>query len=172
VTAGLVALRVAGLRVDVAVAAIVGLIVAVLFALSLPNAAWRALGDAAALGDQSWRALLVGVVAIGAVGALAGLMVGIRAGGGGAIARGLVGGLVLGALGGAFSAISFDPRAGAAVGATLGLVAWPALMAARTARQGIDGEALKARFWPQATIDTTRETIEWAKAKNPRGPRS
>jgi len=45
-------------------------------------------------------------------------------------------------------------------------------MAAHVARDGIDEEALKARFVPQATIDTTKETIEWAKAKVPFGPKS
>ena len=32
---------------------------------------------------------------------------------------------------------------------------------------GIDLEALKARYIPQATIDTTKETIEWAQARIP-----
>ena len=88
------------------------------------------------------------------------------------VACGLAGGLVLGALLGALTAISFGAQAGAAVGVTIGLIAWPSLMVARVARAGIDTEALKARFWPQATIDTTMETIEWAKARNPLGPRS
>ena len=40
-----------------------------------------------------------------------------------------------------------------------------ALMAAEVASNGIDVEALKKRFIPQSTIDTTKETIEWAKAR-------
>jgi len=33
-------------------------------------------------------------------------------------------------------------------------------------------EALKRRFYPQASIDMGKETVEWAKARMPRGPRS
>jgi hypothetical protein len=52
------------------------------------------------------------------------------------------------------------------------LAALPSLMGVRVARQGIDAEELKARFWPQVTIDTTKETIEWAKARASRVSRS
>jgi hypothetical protein len=45
-------------------------------------------------------------------------------------------------------------------------------MGVTVAREGIDTDALKARFWPQTTIDTTKETIEWAKARSPLGPTS
>jgi hypothetical protein len=40
------------------------------------------------------------------------------------------------------------------------------------AREGIDGDALKARFWPDETITTTKETIEWVRERTPLGPRS
>ena len=169
--AGLAAVRVPGIVVDAALAVVIGIILMIVFALGLPNALWRAIGDAANLGDPSWRPLATGALVLAILGGVAGLLSGIRAGGG-AIIAGLAGGLVLGALLGAFTAISFGARAGAAVGVTIGLIAWPSLMGARVARAGIDTEALKARFWPQATIDTTMETIEWAKARNPLGPRS
>jgi hypothetical protein len=172
VTMGLLALRVAGLGIDVVAAAVIGLVLAIVFAFNLPNELWRRLGDAANLGDPSWRPLATGAVVLAVIGGLAGLAGGLRAGGGGAIAGGLIGGLIVGAVLGAFTAITFGGQAGAAVGVTAGLIAWPTLMGVRVARQGIDTEALKARFWPQATIDTTRETIEWAKARNPLGPRS
>jgi hypothetical protein len=45
-------------------------------------------------------------------------------------------------------------------------------MGMRVQRQGIDLEELKARFWPQVTIDTTKESIEWAKARASREPKS
>ena len=173
--AGLAAVRVPGIVVDAALAVVIGIILMIVFALGLPNALWRAIGDAANLGDPSWRPLATGALVLailgGVAGGVAGLLSGIRAGGG-AIIAGLAGGLVLGALLGALTAISFGAQAGAAVGVTIGLIAWPSLMVARVARAGIDTEALKARFWPQATIDTTMETIEWAKARNPLGPRS
>jgi hypothetical protein len=171
VMAILVGLRVPGLVVDVAVAAFLAFFVAIVLALNLPNALWRGIGDAAQLGDPSWRPLAVGAIALAVVGGVIGLVIGLRAGGG-AILAGLVGGLIGGALLGAFSAISFGVPAGLAVGVSVGLIAWIGLMGARVARQGIDRDALKARFWPQATIDTTMETIEWAKARNPLGPKS
>ena len=46
-----------------------------------------------------------------------------------------------------------------------------ALAGAFAANGGIDIEALKARYIPQATIDTTKETIEWAQARMPGGRR-
>lgn len=171
--AGLVAVRLPGLVVDAALAVVIAIILVVVFALDLPNALWGAIGDAANLGndDASWRPLATGALVMAILGGVVGLLSGIRAGGG-AIIAGLAGGLVLGALLGAFTAITFGAQAGAAVGVTAGLIAWPSLMGARAARAGIDTEALKARFWPQTTIDTTMETIEWAKARNPLGPRS
>ena len=33
-------------------------------------------------------------------------------------------------------------------------------------------DELKKRFVPQASIDTVKETIEWAKARNPLAPKS
>ena len=52
------------------------------------------------------------------------------------------------------------------------LLVWPILHALRVRRQGIDTETLKQRFYPATTIDTTKESIEWAKARLPLGPRS
>ena len=39
-------------------------------------------------------------------------------------------------------------------------------------RNGIDTEALKNRFYPNVTIETTKETIEWVRAQTPLGPKS
>jgi hypothetical protein len=54
-----------------------------------------------------------------------------------------------------------------AFGIWLGLVAWPIAAGIFVARSGIDGEALKQRFVPDQTIEMTKETIEWAKARMP-----
>jgi hypothetical protein len=54
-----------------------------------------------------------------------------------------------------------------ALGIWLGLVAWPIAAGILVARSGIDGEALKQRFVPDQTIEMTKETIEWAKARMP-----
>lgn len=171
-TAIVVGLKVKGVGTDVAAAAVIGIVLSILFGASLPHAGWELLGTATGAFLPQWQALAVAVIAVGALGLLLGLVGGARSGG---ISGGVIG-LILGGLAGAalgaFTAISFDVQAGAAVGVTIGLMAWIVLLGARTARQGIDTEALKARLWPQTTIDTTMETIEWAKAKNPLGPRS
>ena len=106
------------------------------------------------------------------LGALAGLFLGARAGSGAAAIGGLFIGAIFGAIFGAFLSITFGPRAGAGLGVFTFLLVWPLLHAARVQRQGVDTEALKRRFYPATTIDTTKESIEWAKARMPGGPRS
>ena len=65
---------------------------------------------------------------------------------------------------------------GAQVSVGLGLfvllVAWPILSGLGVARQGIDTDALKARFYPTQTIETTKETIEWVRERTPLGRKS
>jgi hypothetical protein len=80
---------------------------------------------------------------------------------------GLTIGVVLGLVLAFLTAIAFGRRLGAAMGVTIGLMAWPVLMAADFAARGVDVDALKERFIPQRTIDTTKETIEWARARTP-----
>ncbi len=174
VTAILVALRVARLGRDVVVAFLLGVVVALLLGFDLPNRLFTLLGDASGLGvDAVVRPLLVGVVVVALVGALVGLVAGIRAhAGAGAVVAALVGGALAGALLGAFLAITFGLRVGIALGFATFFLAWPILMGLRTWRQGIDTDELKARFYPATTIDTTKESIEWAKARVPRGRRS
>jgi hypothetical protein len=172
VFAVLLALRVKGLVVDLLIAAVIGIVVGLVFGPNLSNELWRRTGDALNLGDPAWRPLATGAPVMAIVGALLGLLAGAKAGGGGAAIGGLVGGALLGALLGAFTAITFGWRVGAALGVATWLAAWPILMGVSLARAGIDADTLKARFWPQATIDTTKETIEWAKARSPLGPTS
>ena len=65
---------------------------------------------------------------------------------------------------------------GAQVAGALGLltlfVTWPILMGLGVARNGIDTDALKARFYPSQTIETTKETIEWVRERTPLGRKS
>lgn len=170
VLAGLLAIRVPRLGVAFLGALVTGTIVAVLLGAALPNEAWRRIGEGLNLGvDPGVRPLLVGTLVLAVVGAVIGVAAGARSG---AAAAGLIGGLVLGAIVGAVSALTPGWQVGIAIGITVWLLTWPILMGMTTASEGIDGEALKARFWPQTTIDTTKETIEWAKARMPLGPRS
>lgn len=76
-------------------------------------------------------------------------------------------GIVLGVVLAAFTAIAFGRRVGAAIGFAATLITWPAAMAFEVLRTGVDFEALKNRFWPQKTIETTKETIEWARERTP-----
>jgi hypothetical protein len=75
--------------------------------------------------------------------------------------------ILAGALAGAFLAISFSLRVGIALGICTTFIAWPAFAA--TALRSYDGGALKARYWPGTTIETTKETIEWVRARTPPG---
>jgi hypothetical protein len=123
--------------------------------------------------NEGSRPMVVGLLLIGGLAALVGLVLGARGGGGasGAVA-GFLGGFVLGGALGAFSAITFSWHVAIAIGIALFLGLAIALMLADVASRGIDTEALKRRFYPQASIDMGKETVEWAKARMPRGPRS
>jgi hypothetical protein len=172
VTAIMLALRVRGLGLDIAIALVVGVVVGIALALGLPNQLFTRIGEALNLGiDPAVRPLATGAVLIAALGALTGLFLGARAGGAGAIG-GLFIGAIFGLIFGAFLSITFGPRAGAGLGVFTFLLLWPILHGIRLRRQGIDADTLKQRFYPAATIDTTKESIEWAKARLPLGPKS
>ena len=142
------------------------------FGLTLSNQAWAALGEQVVpTVPAEIRPLVVGTALLALVGAVLGLVLGARAGMGGAIV-GLVGGAILGAAIGALSAITFTPEVGAAIGVSVALMAWPILLGIDVARRGIDTEALAAKFTPRETMDMTKETIEWVRARTPLGPKS
>ena len=42
-------------------------------------------------------------------------------------------------------------------------------MAIDLARNGVDTEAIKHRFYPTATIETGKETLEWLQKRMPPG---
>ncbi len=169
-----VALGVSGRAVGAAIgtAFVVGVIVAVPLALALTNAGWTRLGDASGLNvELGVRPLVVAVAAIAVLGAVLGLLSGLRAGGIGGAIGGIIGGAILGAIVGALTAIRLGTGPGAALGAAVGLGTWAGIVGAAMARQGFDKEAMKARFWPDQTIETTKETIEWVRERTPLGPR-
>jgi len=158
---------------DLVLAAIVGAIVGVVFALDLTNIGWTRLGETLNLQiEPALRPLVVGAATLAIVLGVLGLVLGAWRAGYQAAFGGLVVGAIVGALLGAFTAIAFGPRVGAALGVTIGLVMWPVFMGLTVGRQGIDGEALKARFYPSQTIDTTKETIEWVRSRTPLGRES
>jgi len=150
-------------------AVLVGVIVGVALGLDLTNRGWTLLGDQVAgnlaAGD---RPLVVATGSLAIIGAVLGLLSGVRSGAMAAV-LGAIAGAILGALLGALTAIALGPRVGAAVGVTVALLVWPAFMGLRVMRQGIDGEQFMSRFWPETTIETTKETIEWVRRRMPLG---
>ena len=171
VAAGILALdagRGRGVAWPFLAAAVIGIVVGVVLGLDLTNRAWTALGDAAATGlDPSSRPLVLAAVSLAVIGGVLGLISGAVGGGAGAAIGGLVGGAIAGALLGALTAIATGPRVGAAIGVAAGLIAWIGLMGLDVARRGVDTDELKHRFWPDRTIEVTKETIEWARERMP-----
>jgi hypothetical protein len=169
----LVALYVPGLGRDAVIALLPGIAVALLLGLNLPNELFKRIGEASNLSvDPAVLPLVVGLALVGVLGALVGLFTGARGGGAKGAFAGLFAGALAGALLGAFLSNTFGLRVGIALGIATFLAAWAGFMGLRVRRQGIDLEALKTRFIPQATIDTTKESIEWAKARVGREPKS
>ena len=107
---------------------------------------------------------------IGFLGLIAGIVAAVTmdASGGGRFVA-LAGLTVLGVALGAFTAITFGPEVGAGIGITARLPHLDRLMAVDVVRTGIDIEALKLRFYPAQTIDTSKETLEWLQKRMPPG---
>jgi len=154
-------------------AVVLGIVVGVVLGADLTNRAWSALGNSIATGvSADVRPLVVAAGTLAVLVGLVGLAAGARGGGIVGAIGGLVVGAICGALLGALTAVALGPRVGAAVGVTVALIAWPALMGIGVSRTGIDTDKLKDRFYPKATIDTTKETIEWVRKRTPLGPAS
>ena len=150
------------------VAAVIGVVVGVLFGLDVTNRGWTLLGDSVAgnLAADS-RPLVVAVAVLAALGALIGLVLGLAGGLGGGSIGSLIAGGVAGVALGFLTAAAPGPRVGAAIGVAAGLIAWIGLMGASLAGGGFDTDKLKERFWPARTIEVTKETIEWARERMP-----
>jgi hypothetical protein len=171
----LLALGVRGARLgsSLGLAAVIGAVIGVVLGLDLAHRGWTSLGDSIAPTlDPSNRPLIIAVVALAILGGLLGLVGGLRRGGGGASIGGLVGGAILGALIGLVSSVAIPGTVGAALGVWVALIAWPVFAGRDLLRTGIDGEAIKQRFMPDQTIELTKETIEWARARTPLAPKS
>jgi len=151
-------------------AMVIGLVVAGLLGLDGPNRLYTAMGDALLPGvEPGVRPLVVGTIVGAVFGVVAAIVVIVRQGsGGGRVGLGVVLALA-GAAVGAFSAITFGPQAGIALGLAVGYGAWTVMMATDLATAGIDTETLKARFMPTQTIDTSKETLEWLRRRMPPG---
>jgi hypothetical protein len=172
-TAVVMALKLNGPRPAAAVGVIAGLVAFVVFGAAWPFTLWKDLGSSMNLAvDPSLQPVVAAIIVVGIVLGVVGLILGARAAGGGGAVGGLIIGLILGAFIGAFLAVDFGWRVGAALGFATFFAVYLVVLAARVRSEGIDPEALKRRFWPQLTIDTTKETIEWARARIPLVPKS
>ena len=150
----------------------VGIVLSVVLGLALTNEAWTRLGASIfPTMEVGFRPLATAMLFSAAVLGILGLLLGARAAGGAGAIGGLVGGALAGVAIGALSAIRFGSGPGVALGIAVAAIVWIALVARALMRFGIDGDALKARFWPSQTIDTTKETIEWVRERTPLGPR-
>jgi hypothetical protein len=85
-------------------------------------------------------------------------------------------GLLLGALAGVLIGLAAGGHPSRHVVGAVALATWllvtPIAAAYLVFRHGIDVEKLKKRFIPQQTIDTTKETIEWVREQMPLGRKS
>jgi hypothetical protein len=150
---------------------VVAIVVGVILGLGLLNQLYASVGDALGIAvDPGIRPLLVGMLLVGFLGLLAGIVAAVMmdASGSGRFAA-LAGLTVLGVALGAFTAITFGPQVGAGIGITVGYIIWMVLMGIDVVRTGIDIEALKNRFYPVQTIDTSKETLEWLQKRMPPG---
>lgn len=170
----LMALDVKGSRIGsaFAIAAVLGIVVGVVLGLNLTHRGWTALGDqVAAQYNPDTRTVLlalgVSAAVLGVLGFLARIRNGIGAGIGGLLA-----GAVLGVVIGGVTVIDIPVQVGAAIGVLVTLVAWPILAGRDVMRTGVDGDAIAEKFKPTATMELTKETIEWVRARMPLVPKS
>jgi hypothetical protein len=174
IVAVLVALDVAPSRIGISfgIGLAVGVVVGVVMALDLTHRGWTALGDSmAAAYDPNTRAVLLAVGISALVLGMIGFATGIRSGFGLAWGRLIVWALI-GVPLGLLTVISVPGSVGAALGVVAWLVTWPILAGLDLARTGVDGEAMKRKFTPEETIELTKETIEWVRARTPLVPKS
>lgn len=155
---------------DLGLASLVGLVVVLGLAGDLATAFWTVVAAEVVPDlDPTLGRILIAVGTIGLLGGLLGVIVrGVR-GGPRAARDGFVGGFIVGAVIGLLMALGIENRVAGAIGVTVALAAWSAFMGYRVQREGIDMDAFVARFIPQKTIDTTRETTEWVRSRTPLG---
>lgn len=172
----LAALDVSGRRIGTAlvIGAALGVGVGLVLGFDVLHQGWQALGDAVAtsvIADQATRTPVVAIVGLAVVAGLLGLLGGIRGGLKSAIG-GFIAAAILGAIIGWITATPVSAQVGAALGVLVALIAWPILAGLDVARAGIDTEALGNKFKPDETINLTKETIEWVRARTPLVPKS
>ena len=172
IAAALLAVGIGGDRIvrSFAVGVVVAIVIGVALGLEWPNQLYASAGESARLNvNPADRPLVVGLLVGALLGVLVGFGMAVRIESGGSRLGAILGLAVAGALAGAFSAITFGAQVGAGVGITIGYLTWIVLMGVDVARNGVDVDALKERFYPSQTIDTGKETLEWLQKRMPPG---
>jgi hypothetical protein len=172
VACGLAAVGMSGARIGRAfvVAVLVAIGISVLLTLALPNRFYASLGESVLPRvEPGVRPLVVGAAIWAVIGLVGGVVGALRAGGWGGRIGALLGGIAIGAGIGAVSAVDTGPQVGIGIGIAVGYLTWIGIMGADIARTGIDTDALKARFYPTQTIETSKETLAWLQSKMPPG---
>jgi hypothetical protein len=148
----------------------VGTLVALILAFALPNQLYTVIGISALPNvEPGVRPLVVGVAIWGVIGLVGGLIFALRLDEWGGRFGALLGGAAIGVLIGAVTAVNTGPQVGVGIGIAVGYLTLIASMVVDIARTGVDVEALKARFIPTRTIETSKETLEWLQSKMPPG---
>lgn len=154
------------------IAIAVGVAIGLVLGFDLPHRGWQALGEAVApniLEPDRTVNLAVGVSAavLGLLGFVLGIRSGLKSGIIGLVALGIVGALI-----GWLTSGAVPLQVGAALGVLVALIVWPILAGRDVLQSGVDGEAIMKRFTPTETIELTKETIEWVRARTPLAPKS
>ena len=111
---------------------------------------------------HSTRRSVVAMVVFALVFAIVGLYLGARSEGGLGAIQGLVVGALVGALFGIlFGGLVFSWQPAAAIGVTVGLITWIALMGWRASKANLDPQARFEKLWPRETYETALETKAW-----------
>jgi hypothetical protein len=159
---------------------LLGIVVSLVLGWDVFNQIYAAIGDAILPGvNPADRPLVTGVLLLGLIGLVLGLAAFLGMGGartfrerpGNAIfllVLSLLVGFLYGAFLGALTAITYSWRPAFGLGLAVGYLLWIVFLLVDLARTGIDQEALKERFYPSRTIDTTKETLEWLQKRMPR----
>jgi hypothetical protein len=112
--------------------------------------------------DPQYAPVVVAMFVFTIVFAVVGLVLGLRSEGGLGAIQGLVVGALLGALFGIlFGGLVFSWRPATAIGVTVGLITWIALMGWRASKANLDPQARFEKLWPRETYATALETKAW-----------
>jgi hypothetical protein len=159
---------------------VLGIVVSLVLGFDVFNQIYGAIGDALLPGvSAADRPLVTGVLLVGLIGLVLALIAFLGTAGTSAFRERpgsaifqlilvLLVGFLYGAFLGALTAITYSWRPAFGLGLAVGYLLWIVFLVADLFRTGIDDEALKERFYPSRTIDTTKETLEWLQKRMPR----